>query len=96
MGYSGNSGGMSPSSAAMGQQGMYAGAGNGTAAAGMGPMGMQTPPVGVGMHHVRVPQYAGFVSKFRGSVAAVSLMSFSSFRTRVTFFGGSLSVCVPC
>lgn len=49
MGYNtGNSGGMSPSSAAVGQ-GIYAGAGNGTATGGMGPINMQSPPVGVNM-----------------------------------------------
>lgn len=50
MSYVGGSGSMSPSSAAMGQ-GMYAGAGNGSSA-GMGPMGLQSPPMGVGIHHV--------------------------------------------
>ena len=47
MGYGGSGGGMSPGSAAMGQ-GMYAGAG--AAAGSMGAMGMQSPPVGVGIH----------------------------------------------
>lgn len=49
MGYGGSSGGMSPNSATMGQ-GIYGGAG--AAAGAMGAMGMQSPPVGVGMHHV--------------------------------------------
>lgn len=47
MGYGGSGGGMSPGSAAMGQ-GMYAGAG--APAGSMGAMGMQSPPVGVGIH----------------------------------------------
>lgn len=53
MGYNGGNGAISPNSGAMGQ-GMYAGAANGTATGGIGHLGMQSPPVGVGMHHVSV------------------------------------------